>query len=85
MTSFILSTAGVVSIFCGVLWYLWDKHSNKPAWLLIGGGAVFFAGAFLPEPPTQPVWHEENDPYECFGAGRYDAMRDGRACPSEEN
>ena len=21
------------------------------------------------------------DPYACFGAGRYDAMRDGRECP----
>lgn len=23
------------------------------------------------------------DPYECFGAGRYDAMRDGRTCPDK--
>jgi hypothetical protein len=24
----------------------------------------------------------EADPYACFGAGRYDAMRDGRECPA---
>lgn len=24
------------------------------------------------------------DPFACFGAGRYDAMRDGRACPGFE-
>jgi len=24
--------------------------------------------------------HPAVDPYACFGAGRYDAMRDGRTC-----
>lgn len=25
----------------------------------------------------------EVDPYACFGAGRYDAMREGRECPAQ--
>ena len=25
----------------------------------------------------------ELDPYACFGAGRYDAMREGRECPAQ--
>lgn len=30
----------------------------------------------------QKVWREEGDPYACFGAGRYDAMSQGKTCRS---
>lgn len=30
------------------------------------------------------VWRGA-DPYECFGAGRYDAMREGKVCPGWED
>lgn len=40
--------------------------------------AFFFAVTLGPM-----VAHGAEDPYACFGAGRYDAMREGRECPAK--
>lgn len=50
-------------------------------------GAVGFIAALI---IASVVWFKTHlpiglDPYGCFGAGRYDAMRDGRVCPGWEH
>lgn len=49
-----------------------------------GGGAILtaiFLSILFWAFPQPKIWHEEGDRYECFGAGRYDAMREGKVCP----
>lgn len=44
------------------------------------------AGVFVTSMAHQPkVWHEANDPYHCFGAGRYEAMSHGHVCKEWAN
>jgi lysozyme len=37
------------------------------------------------DPKPLPRAEFKADPYACYGAGRYDAMRDGRKCPVEKS
>lgn len=63
-----------------------DGVSIMSVYQICGGfvlaGILLGAMLWAFQPPK--VWHEYNDPYECFGGGRYDAMREGKVCPGWE-
>lgn len=39
-----LQALGAISIIWGALWLSWDKYSDAPPPLLLGGGALLFLG-----------------------------------------
>jgi lysozyme len=58
-------------------------NEAKGDWYLHDAGRVKSAPATKdPKPLSRAEF--KADPYACFGAGRYDAMRDGRKCPVEK-
>lgn len=56
---------------------MWDQKPPCKGPSMIDRARDFFEG----RTGKLGTWHEEGDPWACFGGGRYDAMREGRVCP----